>query len=265
MSYRIGRREPLRRAVGRVAAEEVDGALADAADRTRPLDARIHAVRVHLKRARAALGLMGRRRRARRTDRALRDVARRLARARDGAIARRELRALGAPNRAPRTPARDEADLAEAVSALERVQRRGRRLAGRRSVGEGRRAFVRGYRDARRLLRCLRADDGPARFHAWRKAVKRLALQARLLEDVAPRLSHDLRATLEDLAERLGALHDLTVAESRLRRSDTKPRARLRAAEATRSASALALGEHILSTRPRAISERLDHEWRRAH
>lgn len=265
MPYRIGRREPVRRAVDRVAAEEVDGALADAADRARPLDARIHGVRVRIKRARSALRLARRRRRVRRSDRALRDAARCLARARDAAIARRTLRELGATTRPSRPQARDEADLGKAVEALERQRSQGRRLAGGRSARAARRAFVRGYRDARRCLRTLRPDDASARFHAWRKIVKRLALQARLLEGVAPRLSRALRAPLADLAERLGTLHDLTVAEAALSPSETALRARLRAAQSTRRAAARAIGKNVLSTPPGEIRARLKQEWRRAH
>lgn len=260
MSFRIGRREPLRRAVRRVAAEELAAALANTAGDARPLDERIHEVRVHLKRARAALRL------ARRgpADRALRDAARALARARDEAIARATLADLGAPVRRARPTGRDAADLARAKVALEQVELRAPRT--RRAGREARRAFTRGYREARRRLESLRADDAPERFHAWRKVVKRLALQARLFRSVSPALARQLRAPLEALAERLGELHDLSVAETRLGPSPSASdlRARLGTRAARQRGAALALGRRAFASRPREVRRRLRAQWRRA-
>jgi hypothetical protein len=261
MSFRIGRREPIGRAVRRVAAEELAAALANAEDEARPLDERVHAVRVHLKRARAALRL-GRRRRV---DRALRDAGRALARARDEAIARATLADLGAPPRRAPSKARDGADLARAAAALARVELRAPR-ASRGAGHAARRAFARDYREARRRLATLRADDAPERFHSWRKVVKRLALQARLLRSVTPALSRQLRAPLDALAERLGDLHDLSVAEARLgpRPPASDLLARLSTRAAGQRAAALALGRRALATRPREVRRQLRAQWRSA-
>jgi hypothetical protein len=257
MSFRIGRREPMRRAVGRVAAEEVAAACAAAADEARPLDERVHAVRVRLKRARAALRLV-----RRRGDRALRDVGRALAPARDEAIARATLADLGVPLRGARHAARDAAGLKRTAAALEGLELRAPKV--RRSGRAARRAFVRGYREARRRLRDLRSDGAPERFHAWRKVVKRLALQARLLRRVAPALSRELRGPLEELAERLGELHDLSVAETRLgpRAKGSGLLARLHARGTAQRIAALALGRRALAARPRQIRRRLRAGWR---
>jgi CHAD domain-containing protein len=268
MSFRIRRHEPVRRAVRRVVTAEVRAGRREALDEARPLDERIHAVRVHLKRARAALRLLPRAGRPRRVDGALRAAGRALAPARDAAITRATLDALGARPPAPRAPSRDAAELHQAVAALDHV--RVGRARGRPSGRDARRAFVRGYRAARRCLRRLQDDDAPERFHDWRKLVKRLALQSRLLKRVAPALSRRLTAPLDDLARRLGDLHDLAVLESKL--TSARGRAlvtsgdelldRLRARAASERAAARARGARIFAPRAREIRARLRAQWR---
>jgi CHAD domain-containing protein len=261
MSFRIKRRESVRHAVRRVVAREVRAARKDAADDGAPLEERVHAVRLHLKRARAALRLVRAkgRRELRETERALRDAARLLAPARDAAIARATLRDLGAPASPPR--ASDAADLAKAAAALEPLRLRRRAFAAHGADRSARRAFVRGYRAARRGLRDLRPDDSAERFHAWRKIVKRLALQSRLLSRRSPALARELREPLERLAELLGDLHDLAVLEAQLETtSDSLPRLQARAA--TLRAQARTLGARTLAPRPRVVRRRVTEEWR---
>jgi CHAD domain-containing protein len=243
-------------------ARELRAARKEAADATQPLEARVHAVRVRIKRARAALRLVrARRRRAlRKLERALRDAARLLAPARDAAIARATLSDLGAPAAGPR--ADDAADLAKAVEALEPLRVRRRAIAAQGTDRAARIAFVRGYRAARRCLGQLQVDDDLARFHAWRKVVKRLALQTRLLSRLAPTLSRALREPLDRLAQLLGDLHDLAVLEAKLdTTSDLLPR--LRARQDTLRHDVRSLGAEVFAPRPRKIRQRLREEWRK--
>ncbi|MDX2379784.1 MAG: CHAD domain-containing protein [Acidimicrobiia bacterium] len=80
-------------------------------------------------------------------------------------------------------------------------------------LGEGLgRTFERGRVGLKRARR--RPTD--ERFHEWRKAVKYLWYQTRLLEAAAPSVLGPLTDRLDDLAESLGDDHDLTVLIARL-------------------------------------------------
>lgn len=59
-------------------------------------------------------------------------------------------------------------------------------------------------------------DPTDDRMHEWRKAVKNLWYQVRLLRDAAPSLLRPLGRRLDDLAEALGDDHDLAVLIQRL-------------------------------------------------
>jgi CYTH domain-containing protein len=76
------------------------------------------------------------------------------------------------------------------------------------TVGDGLRAT---YRDGRKALRRARREPTDEHLHEWRKSVKYLWYQTRLLRDVAPSV---LRASIEQLdllSEALGDDHDLAV------------------------------------------------------
>jgi CYTH domain-containing protein/CHAD domain-containing protein len=74
------------------------------------------------------------------------------------------------------------------------------------------------YRDGRKGLRraCNKTTD--RRMHEWRKAVKYLWYQIRLLEPAAPSILKPLINRLDDLGDALGDDHDLTVLTERLDR-----------------------------------------------
>ena len=67
------------------------------------------------------------------------------------------------------------------------------------------------YRRGRRGLREARRDTTDERMHEWRKAVKHLWYQARLLEPTAPSVLAPLVDRLDDLSDALGDDHDLAV------------------------------------------------------
>jgi CYTH domain-containing protein/CHAD domain-containing protein len=129
------------------------------------------------------------------------------------------------------------------------------------------------YERGRRTLR--RAADKPTddRLHEWRKSVKTLWYQARLIERAAPSVLGALVASLDDLAEALGDDHDLAVLIDRLDRDPSRfgdaPLVN-RAIRLARSQQddlrrrAFRLGATIYAETPRAFSRRIDAYWKRA-
>lgn len=280
MAFRIKRSERVAAAVRRIVGEELDAARLEATDETAPLGERVHAVRSRLKKARAALRLVRRAggRRVADEERALRDVARSLARARDAAIVRAALRELSPPARRRRADepsagdrVADEHDLRLAAEQLGALRRRAGAWKVKGGGRAARAAFARGYRRGRRLMDGLSPDHDGRPFHEWRKAVKRLALQLRLVNRVAPELRQALEGPLEELSDLLGELHDLALLQERLEaRDDTLAPAGERRALLPRlvrrlvekRAQALELGARAFATPPRELRERLDSAWR---
>ena len=75
-------------------------------------------------------------------------------------------------------------------------------------LGEG---LAHTYRRGHRGLKRAQRDPTDDRMHEWRKAVKNLWYQVRLLRGAAPSLLRSLGHRLDDLAEALGDDHDLAV------------------------------------------------------
>jgi CHAD domain-containing protein len=230
MGYRIKRREGVAEAVRRIVREQIGGAIAVARDKTVAQDERVHEVRTRLKRSRAALALI---RSAvgesvARDDRRLRDAGRLLARPRDIAVQAQTFRALGArlqPILPPRQLARlgaseqqiraalhpeeVERDLRETVRTLRRLRRELGQwgvTGGRRTVGTG---VTETYRRGLQKLAAARARPSPERFHDWRKQVKALSYELRIIGGAVPELTTTLIPKVEKLGEILGEIHDL--------------------------------------------------------
>jgi CHAD domain-containing protein len=277
MSFRIKRGERVDDAVGRIVDRQLRAARREAKAASLPLGERVHAIRSRIKKARAALRLVRRAggRALVAEEHALRDLARSLADARDNAVTRATLGHLAkkAGSHAPPAPAAErtaaERDLRRALERLEALRRRTVRVphGGRAARG----AFTRGYREARRLMHDLRPDESGPRFHEWRKVVKRLALQARLLRRATPALKATFDGPLERLPQVLGQIHDLYVLHTRLEghdgvtvaAGDLGPvLARLREEAHDKRVEALALGARIFARRPRDVRARLDAGWR---
>ena len=292
MAYRIKRREPVGKGLRRIVGEQVRKAERTARDRASPQEERVHEVRTRLKRSRAVLALIradgGDR--VRRDDRRLRDVARVLSRPRDLAVQAhtfrlletrlqsevppRLLAGLSAAERRVRRglrPDEVERDLRRAAKMLRRV----RRALGHWHVPHGRRAISGGiarmYRKARAGLEAVRAQPSPERLHDWRKQVKALANQLRLIRAAIPELTTTLMPKIDRLGELLGEIHDLDCAHAT---AQMHPRsfgraedgqAVLSAVEERRAAlerEALALADTVFSGRARDVRALIKTGWR---
>lgn len=236
MAYRIKRKERVGTAIRRILRQQLGRAAEAARDRDGVQDERVHAVRTRLKRSRAALDLIGVRQGRganvnKKTDRRLRDLGRRLARPRDIVVQAHTFRILGT-RLSRELPAgllervRDvgeqlrgklheksvEKDLRRTARALRRLRRRLRKFPvrrGRRAIGK---RITRTYREARRALADVHADPTPERFHQWRKRVKLLSNELKIIGPAVPELATRYALKVENLGEILGQLHDLDCA-----------------------------------------------------
>ena len=236
MAYRIKRKERVGTAIRRILREQLRRAIACARDRDGIQDERVHDVRTRLKRSRAALELIGghagkSKETARRTERRLRNRGRRLARPRDVVVQAHTFRILGT-RLSPELPAgllermravgeqmrrkldekSVEKELRRTARALRKLRRRLRKLPvkrGRRAIGKG---ITETYREAKRALGAVQDDPTPERFHDWRKQVKVLSYELKIVGRAVPELATRYLDKVEKLGEILGQVHDLDCA-----------------------------------------------------
>jgi CHAD domain-containing protein len=230
VAYRIKQKEQVGKAVRRIVREQLRCAIRVARDRKVDQEERVHEVRTRLKRSRAALALIRREvgGGARRDDRRLRDAGRMLAKPRDLAVQAHTFRVLGTRLQAelpPRLLARlaaaerqirralepedVERDLKQAARALRRLRRDLSKWgvdSGRRAIGE---SVTRTYRSGLATLEAAREQPTPERFHDWRKQVKALSYELRIIAAAVPELTTTLMPKVDRLGEILGQVHDL--------------------------------------------------------
>ena len=128
------------------------------------------------------------------------------------------------------------------------------------------------YRTGRRDLRRARNKPTDDRLHEWRKSVKNLWYQTRLVQRIAPSVLHALVASLDDLAEALGDDHDLAVLIERLRSDPDRFGGKRQVKHAVRLARsqqddlrrrAFRLGATVYAETPGAFGRRIGTYWRR--
>src|SRR4029453_5308563 len=197
MAYRFKRKERVGKGIRRILRQQLRRGIETARDTEgASQNERVHAVRPRIKRSRAAIELCGAQigKSARKTDKKVRDLGRRLAGPRDNAVQVHTFRILG--TRLSRElpvgllerirdvgeqlrrniDARSvEKELRRTARALKGVRRRLGRWRidhGRRTVGKG---VTRTYKRARRALARVHADGTPEQFHELRKLVKLLS------------------------------------------------------------------------------------------
>jgi len=295
MAYRIKRKERVGKGVRRILRAQLGRAVEAARDRGRPQDERVHEVRTRLKRSRAALELIGgdagkRAKVSKKVDRRLRDLGRRLARPRDVVVQAHTFRVLGArlsrelpagllermrgvSEQLHRTLDEKtvERELRRTGRSLRRVRRRLRKTSvrhGRRAIGRG---ITRTYREARRALAKVHGEPSPARFHEWRKQVKLLANELKIVGDAVPELATRYLAKVEKLGEILGHIHDLDCAAATAERhprwfgSDADcevVRGIVAEHRVALEREAFALAAGVFAGRPRDVRELVESGWK---
>jgi CHAD domain-containing protein len=135
------------------------------------------------------------------------------------------------------------------------------------TIGPG---LARSYRRGRRALRDAVDRPTDEHVHEWRKSVKTLWYQTRLLERAAPSVLTPLIETLDHLAEALGDDHDLAVLVERLAADPHRYGGALHAIRAIEIARgeqdvlrrpAFRLGATIYAEKPKAFVERFESYW----
>jgi CHAD domain-containing protein len=292
MAYRIKRKERVGKGIRRILRQQLGRAVEAARNRDGAQEERVHDVRTRLKRSRAALKLIEEQvgRSAKKTDRRLRDQGRRLARPRDIVVQAHTFRILGT-RLSRELPAgllerlRDageqlrrkldeksvDKELRRTGRSLRRVRKRLKKVPvkrGKRAIGEG---ITRTYREARRALAKVQSDPTPERFHEWRKQVKLLSNELKIVGPAVPELATRYLDKVEKLGEILGHIHDLDCAAATTERhprwfgSDADCEAvRGLVAEhrvvLEREAFALAAG--VFAGRPRDVRELVETGWK---
>lgn len=125
------------------------------------------------------------------------------------------------------------------------------------------------YRKGRKALARVRRseDDGDALVHEWRKSVKYLMYESRLVTPSGGHRVEELASALDDLSELLGDHHDLAVLAGRIEareRAGAVPRKvarhalkRVRRRQRKLRARAVELGREIFDDRPSVFGRRV--------
>lgn len=288
MGFALGRKEAAAVGLKRRLEAEISAAREALVDEAAGVEARVHAARRRLKRARSILVALAPAvgKHAEKDRRAVRDIARALAGTRDADVLagtaaelvgtappedRPALAALADGLRARATTARAAAPpIEETTAALEAVEARiaarelPKRSTRRRDVADDllADALAEAYADGRDAMRKAARQPVEARMHAWRKTVKHRWHLTRLAER---RLLGADRATanrLDRLAETLGQEHDLAVLLTTLAAEpglagDAAGTARVTALVERRrqllADAAMALGELLYRVKPKAF------------
>lgn len=290
-SYRLTVGEQAGAGLRRAAHGRVDAAL----DRLRT-DAQtdaataIHDARKDLKKLRSLLRLvrddLGKQRYRRENER-YRDAARLLSPAREAEVNLATLDALGEryPDEVPAAAELRQAlegereELATSGGALdERIARAVAAIApGAAEIaewplaGDGfnlvRAGIERAYGRGRRGLRTVRDDPSPENVHDWRKRVKDLWYQLRLLRDAWPAVLKATAGEAHELADLLGDHHDLSVlveTATALAPDDPDTAALVALAEQRQAellAAALPLGDRLYAEKPSRFTRRIGRYW----
>lgn len=296
MSYRFVAGEPVATGVKRIAAEQLDRAIEVLSPPFQDHGAAVHDARKSMKKLRAILRLVGDeigRDQYAEDNRAFRDAARRLSEIRDAAVLPETLRKLreekgsgkldAAFDRAitllessPQKSGDQEEKRQQAEREMEDVARNLLRMRLRleewsidrndfRALRGGlRRVYKRGRKGFAEAL-----DEPTAvNLHEWRKQVKYLWYQVRLLKGIWPPLLKSLADELRELAEALGEDHDLAMlrgALAPLMEDDaTELEMMVKAIEKRRAKlqeRAMRRGARIFAEPPKAFVGRLEGYW----
>ena len=293
-AYRLASDEAVRSGLQRCATAQLDRAVTELTERVdADPEAAVHAARKAVKKERSLLRLArgsidGGRRRG--EERALRHAARTLSAARDaeamvatlddlagryaGQLSERTFDAVGAPLQRRRDaqraqfgdldlPARAAAELGAVRSRIDDWELTD---GGWSAIEAGLR---RSYRDGRRAFLRARDHHSGADWHRWRKRVKDLWYQQRLLSDAAGPACVGQAKDAHRLADLLGDDHDLVVLRRALTDEPVHVPADLdavvglidhRRLELRRQA--LALGGRVYAEKPKPFVRRMRAMWR---
>jgi CHAD domain-containing protein len=289
MGFYLEKDESVGAGFQRILMEQAERLSEDLASADKDLEKAIHEVRKRCKRVRAVTRLLRPHAKAlhRRENPAFRDIARALSPFRDAHVrlqtfdelvsrAHEAERFARLRDLMPDAANRDGKELdkqlslatKEAQAALERL--RASKISGGAGFQLIEPGLRRNYSRGRRAM--LRAYDKPeaTAFHEWRKHVKDLGYQVRILRDLWPPLLKRLRRELDKLGDLLGKEHDLTVmrdtilkrVHSGIGKEDLRAFLALtEQREFELQAEAEAIGRRIYPEKPRDFTKRILVYW----
>jgi CHAD domain-containing protein len=243
MGFRLKLREPLPDGLKRVFREQIESALELCRHPARQRGVTVHEVRKHLKKLRAAMRLaiteVGKNRHAR-EDRCVRKIGRLVSDLRDAQVRLQTLIQLRdetakGPEDSPFSRIEELLSLEresfsaafagwqkQAIPQLERVEARLLKwplegLTWKQVCGAVGKIYKRGQRGLAKTIN----DPEPENFHAWRKRVKDIWYQLRILQPLNRVVLTEMAHDAEVLGELLGREHDLDFLWTRLEKESS--------------------------------------------
>jgi CHAD domain-containing protein len=237
MNYCFKTGEDLAAGMRRIVHEQLQGALGEIASATTDNEAAaVHSTRKHIKKIRALLRLIREKigpEILKGENRCLREVARGFSGSRDARVQLELLEKLRdqASQKSTafeQTAAALEKEIAAHADSFGPQRREAEttlqgicdRLAGwpldDLSIDDLCRALRRSYRRGRKCLRGVRAEPTTENFHSWRKRVKDIWYQSRLLQNLHPAVMGEIIQDARTVGQQLGDLHDLAFFRVRL-------------------------------------------------
>ena len=290
MSYELRRDEPLARDLRRIFRKQIDGALAVANGKTDPNDTAVHAMRKHLKKARAVLQLVREdigRDSFRRPDRRLRDVGRLMTEIRDAEVRWQTVRQIENAIHSQHDRAFRKIDMMlrfelenflvgfqgwekKAIPLLQKARDATKKWQiGKYTRRQLRRALRRCYKRGRKALAVLKIKQSTAKFHELRKQVKLLGYQLRVIQPLNRVVVRAVCNELTELGHLLGRVHDLSFLADRLRLESDQAKSRspytdllavLNSSQAELERDGMEIAERFFAERPRDFAV-LVKEW----
>jgi CHAD domain-containing protein len=282
-AYRLEEREPLSKAVGRIARGRIDHALDELRGKTdsTPEEA-VHGARKDMKKLRTLLrlvrGELGEQTFAR-ENACFRDAARELAGARDADVMLATLDSLDLPSglewelRKVIQASRERDGAADDREAASRdavaILKEGRRRVGDWPLEDDSFEALAGglertYKRGRRDFKAARAEPSVEALHEWRKRVKDLWYQQTLLCRLWPPVMTAVGEEAHELSDRLGDDHDLAVLADWFKEhteADPDLQAAIDRRRAELQQDAFALGARLYADKPSAYVCRLERLW----
>ena len=288
MGFRLKLREPLPDGLKRVFREQMESALELCRHPAKQRGVTVHEVRKHLKKLRAAMRLaipeVGKDRHAR-EDCCVRKIGRLVSDLRDAQVRLQTLIQLRdetakRPENSPFPRIEELLSLEresfsaafagwqkQAIPQLERVETRLLKwpledLTWKQVCG----AVVKIYKRGRRGLAKTIDDPEPENFHAWRKRVKDLCYQLRILQPLNRVVLTEMAHDAEVLGELLGREHDLNFLWARLEKESSDEALREELAQLEKlirkrgkrlRTNALELGRRFYAERVKAFAKRI--------
>ena len=298
MSYKLRPDRSLGKNLCRTFHDEIDGALAVAQGETEADDTSVHALRKHLKKARAILHLVREKigeRRFRRQDHWLRKVGRLMSEIGDAEVRLQTFRQIEhVTHRRRNGPCQKietmmAFELENFVAAFAGWEKETIPLLDRArdaiqtwpidnyDTRQLRRAVRSTYKSGRRALAAARANPRTANFHELRKQVKLLGYQLRILRPLNHVVVQNLSEELDNLGELLGRVHDLSFLGDRLRKEHNQTDWRTQddgllavidGSQAELQRDTAELGERFFAERPREFASLVDawfEDWQHAN